>query len=131
MSKNDKTLIKENGRNVAVEPELPRYSPETDVYETTDEFVLLLDLPGVGENDVNVNLEDGILSIVGRVAPADLGDRRLLLKEFEVREFFRSFQLPELIDAESIQAELKNGLLTVTLPKAEEARPRKIDVKIA
>jgi HSP20 family molecular chaperone IbpA len=107
----------------------PRYVPPADIYEKEDGLVLLLDMPGVAEKDVEVKLEDGVLTIWGRVEDSAPGDRRALLREYGVGDYQRAFTVNEAVDVNAIAAELHNGVLRVFLPRAEEARPRKIPVK--
>lgn len=107
----------------------PRYTPPTDIYEKEDGLVLLMDMPGVDEKNVEVKLEEGVLSVLGRVEPEDCGDRRLVVQEYGVGDYMRSFTVNEAINTQKIEAELHNGVLTIFLPKAEEAKPRKIPVK--
>ena len=101
--------------------------PRVDILETEQELVLLADLPGVKPADVDVRFENGELTIHGRRNATNPGKRRALW-EYEPAHYHRSFRLSEDVAAEKIEAELKNGVLTVHLPKAEAARPRKIMV---
>jgi HSP20 family molecular chaperone IbpA len=103
-------------------------APPVDIYETLDGLVVMADLPGVTQEDLDVRVENNILTIRGRsrhIAPSDP-----IYREHELINFFRQFELGEKIDQSKISAELKYGVLTLTLPKAEEAKPRKIAVKI-
>jgi HSP20 family protein len=112
----------ENGEAAAVA------RPRVDILETDQEVVLLADLPGVKPADVDVRFENGELTIHGRRNPTNAGKRRALW-EYEPAHYHRSFRLSEDVAAEKIEAELKNGVLTVRLPKAEAAKPRRIAVK--
>lgn len=98
-----------------------------DIYETPQELVLLADLPGVHRDDLEVRVEDGVLTIQGRPRPAASG--RLVAQEFELAPYFRQFELGEVIDQARIAAELKHGVLTLHLPKVQPARPRRIEVR--
>ncbi|HEY3787332.1 MAG TPA: Hsp20/alpha crystallin family protein [Urbifossiella sp.] len=114
----------------SVAPEVTRgvtYTPRVDIVETEDELVLLADLPGVKEGDVDIRFENGELTLHARRAPAKMTGA--VLWENEVGDFFRAFRISEQIDAEKIWAELKNGILTLHLPKVEAAKPRKIAVR--
>lgn len=115
-------------REITRNPELYA-SPLVDIYETEDGLTVLADLPGVDKDGLRVNVENGILTIEGKVKPRD--DRNYLLREFEPVNFFRQFELPDMIHQEKIGAELKNGVLSLNLPKAEAAKPRQIQVKIS
>jgi HSP20 family protein len=102
--------------------------PRVDILETDQEVLLLADLPGVKPADVDVRFENGELTIHGRRTPSHMGKKRVLF-EYEPTHYHRAFRLSEDVAADKIQAELKNGVLTVHLPKAEAAKPRKIAVK--
>jgi HSP20 family protein len=102
--------------------------PRVDILETEQEVLLLADLPGVRPADVDVRFENGELTIHGRRTPSHLGKKRAQW-EYEPTHYHRAFRLSEDVAADKIQAELKNGVLTVRLPKAEAAKPRKIAVR--
>jgi HSP20 family protein len=104
------------------------YSPNVDILETRDELTVLADMPGVGGEDIDIHFENGELSIYGRVKQRQGPNERLLLKDYEVGDFHRAFRISEEINADKINAEYKNGVLTLHLPKAESAKPRKIAV---
>lgn len=102
--------------------------PRIDILETEQEVLLLADLPGVRPGDVDVRFENGELTIHGRRTSSFTGKKRALW-EYEPVNYHRSFRLAEDVAAERIEAELKNGVLTVRLPKAEAAKPRRINVR--
>jgi len=102
--------------------------PRVDILETEHEILLLADMPGVRPTDVDVRFENGELTIHGRRTPLQNGKRRVL-SEYEPAHYHRAFRLSEDVAADRIEAELKNGVLMVHLPKAEAAKPRKIAVK--
>ena len=102
--------------------------PRMDILETEQEIVLLADLPGVRPADVDVRFENGELTIHGRRTPSHPNKKRALW-EYEPAHYHRAFRLTEDVAADRIEAELKNGVLTVRLPKAEAAKPRRIAVK--
>jgi HSP20 family protein len=104
------------------------YTPRVDIMGTEEETLLLADVPGVRPEDVDVRFENGELIIDGRCAPRHQG-ANYLLSEYGVGDFYRAFTISEQIDWQKISAELKNGVLTVHLPKAETVKPRKITVK--
>jgi len=103
------------------------FTPRFDVLETDQEYVLAGDLPGVDSENLEITYEKNELTIHGKVAPRH-GQARFFGVEYGVGDFHRSFQVGEHIDGENIAAELKNGVLTVRLPKRAELRPRKIAV---
>lgn len=102
--------------------------PAADIYETPDEWVVLADLPGVSKEDVDVRVADGVLTIEGSIGETPVQDA--LYTEYRLRRFFRQFRLGEEVDPDRIAAELKNGVLTVHLPKIEPLKPRQIEVKV-
>lgn len=106
----------------------PQFTPLVDVYETEQELLFCADMPGVRPEDVHLRYENGELTLVGQVKPLETpGTERL--HEYEVGDFVRTFTVHESIDSSRISAELKQGVLTVKLPKREEAKPRKIAIQ--
>jgi HSP20 family protein len=103
-------------------------TPPVDIYETSEGLVVKADLPGVGKDGLNVRVENNLLTILGRTAHWSPGD--ILYREYDLVNFFRQFELSEKVDQAKISAELKNGVLTLNLPKAEESKPRKIDIRV-
>lgn len=105
------------------------FSPAFEVKETNDEFVLKADLPGVAEGDLDIALHNNVLSISGsRQAEERKEGVSYALYERQFGSFTRSFSLPDLADGERIAAKLENGVLTLTIAKKAEAKPRKINV---
>lgn len=105
--------------------------PACDVFEDKDAVKLLAELPGVRPEDVKLSVENGLLSIRGEKQQQS-GDRNGRVHSFErsYGRFERSFALPSTIDPERISASFEHGILTVTIPKAERARPREIPVSV-
>ena len=104
------------------------FTPRIDILETENELLLFADLPGVEQDNVDVGFENGELTLRARRTSPE-ADRTPLAFEYETGDYFRAFRITEQIDAEKIWAELKNGVLTLHLPKVEAAKPRKIAVK--
>jgi HSP20 family protein len=104
-------------------------SPPVDIFETADGLVVKADLPGVAKEGLDVRVENNLLTIRGRAAHVAPGDP--IYREYGLANFFRQFELNERVDQGKITAELKHGVLTLNLPKAEEAKPRSITVKAA
>jgi len=105
-----------------------RYAmPPVDIYEKEDSLTVLADLPGVTSEGMLVNVENGILTIEGKVEGG--ADEDIISREFDLTSFYRQFRISETIDTGKIRAALKNGVLTLTLPKVEKAKPRKIPVE--
>lgn len=122
---------KEDTRNELTRPEPTSdvyYTPRVDILETDDELTLFADVPGVKPEDVEVRFEGGELSVHARCAPRQ-ANARFVNAEYGVGNFYRAFTLNQDIDADKITAELKQGVLTLHLPKAEAVKPRKITVK--
>jgi HSP20 family molecular chaperone IbpA len=104
------------------------YSPRFDIWENDDEMILYGDLPGVMPEDLDVRFEKPVLTIHGKVSPRH-NDIKFLHCEYGVGDFHRTFTIGEAINTERISAELKNGVVTVHLPKSEKVKPRRIEVK--
>lgn len=105
------------------------YMPATDIYETDGHVVLVADMPGVAPDGVDIGLERRVLTIRGRM-PAESHDRyRRIHAEYGEGDFERVFTLSEEIDRDRIEASHRSGVLTLKMPKAESAKPRKIEVK--
>ena len=104
------------------------FTPEVDIEELSDSLKLRADMPGVKQSDVEVTLNNGILTIVGTVSTEPYQKLAPLYTEYNVGNYFRQFELNEDIDAQRINALMKDGVLELTLPKSERARPRRIEV---
>jgi HSP20 family protein len=104
------------------------FTPRVDIYETDKELVLYADVPGVRPEDVDLRYEQGQLFLHGRVRPRHQ-EVNFLLEEYEDGDFYRVFEIHESIDSTRIEAECKNGVLTVHLPKVEAVRPKQIKVR--
>src|SRR5918999_5907323 len=98
--------------------------PVVDIYETADGLVLCADMPGVGLEDLQIRLEESILTIQGRAKHAI--DLEPTYREFELGNFYRQFELSELVDQDKINARLHHGVLIMELPRAEKAKPKQI-----
>jgi len=104
-------------------------TPLIDIHEGPDGLVLEADLPGAVENNVKIQLEDNVLILHAKV-PSPLPDgARVLHEEYRVGDYFRSFILSDEVERSRISAELRNGVLRLTLPKAERAKTRRIEIK--
>jgi HSP20 family molecular chaperone IbpA len=122
MTKRTETTNPEATRNAQY------FTPRVDIVETESELVLFADMPGVASNDIDLRYEQGELILQGKMTP---GPRvgHPILSEYEDGDFYRVFQIHESIDSTRIEAECKNGVLTVHLPKAESAKPKQVTVK--
>lgn len=109
----------------------PVFWPAADIYETDEEVVLLMDMPGVAPDGVDVTLERGVLTVRGQ-APAESHEGyRQIYAEYGAGTFERVFTISETIDRDRIQAGQKDGVLTLVLPKSAPAKARKIQVSAA
>ncbi|MFO7714586.1 Hsp20/alpha crystallin family protein [Desulfosarcina sp.] len=104
------------------------FTPDVDIFENERKITLLADMPGVAPDDVKIDLKDNVLSISGEVRPFDEKDEADVLIEFEIGRYYRQFNLSEVVDQNKIEAKLEDGVLRLTLPKAEKAIPRQITV---
>jgi len=103
--------------------------PEVNVYENHDDYIVVARTPGIDKNDVNITIKDNSLKITGERKKVTLENANNYLDERFSGKFERSFLLNEKIDAEKIDAEMKNGLLIIKLPKSPESKPRNITIK--
>lgn len=116
-------------RSEESEAETAVWAPRTDLHETGDAYVIHADLPGVPKEDVNVNYHDGILSVSGeRRAKEPSENENCVRLERSFGRFYRSFTLPKTINEKKISATFLEGVLTIHVPKAEESKPRRIQV---
>ena len=108
------------------------WTPAVDIIEKGDDLVIRAEVPGIERDAIEVKLEDNTLILSGeRVRETEADDTRAYRRERVYGSFVRSFSLPKTVDATRISATYKNGILEITVPKAEEAKPRKIDIKVA
>jgi len=107
----------------------PVFTPSVDIFETEQELTLLADMPGVKAEGVNIDLRENILTLSGDVKTPEGAKEVDLLREYRTGRYLREFTLSENIDQRKIEAEIKDGVLQLKLPKAEAAKPRKISVK--
>lgn len=105
------------------------YTPRVDIRETTEAIHVQAEMPGVDNKHVDVRLEEDTLTILGRVTGDDNG--KPVYSEYRTGNFERAFRISEAINAKGIQATMANGILSLTLPKAESAKPRQIKVNAA
>jgi HSP20 family molecular chaperone IbpA len=105
------------------------FLPTADIYETQDSLTVILEMPGVDKTKVDVRVEDGVLNVEGRLDFSNYQGLQPLYTEYNIGHYARSFRLSSKIDQSKIGAELKDGVLSLTLPKMEEAKARTIQVK--
>jgi HSP20 family protein len=105
------------------------FLPNADIYETNDALNVVLEMPGVEKDSVEVRVEDGVLKVEGRLDFSKYQGLQPLYTEYNVGHYSRSFRLSSKIDQNKIGAELKDGVLALVLPKVEEAKPHTIQVQ--
>jgi HSP20 family protein len=108
------------------------WMPAVDVHETKDAFVLRADLPGVDPKDIDITMENGVLTLRGRRESESTQEERGYRRVERISgEFFRRFTLPDVADAEAISAKTNHGVLTVRIGKRAEVQPKRIEVKVS
>lgn len=124
------TPLEEQGAQQEVTRSPEQYlRPAVDILESEEGLTLITDLPGVDREQLNVTIENGVLTLEAVVAPSSRG--RDVYREFDLTGFYRQFQLSEEIDQDKARADLNNGVLTLRLFKSEAAKPRKIAIQAA
>lgn len=118
----------DSGNRVVEQIHQLSYSPRFDIWEGDDELVLYGDLPGVEPADLDIQFENRQLTIHGRVCRR-CDEVRYLYSEYGIGDFERTFTIGESINGDMISAEFRDGVLTLHLPKSDEAKPRRIEVK--
>ena len=112
--------------------DMPDAAPEVsfpiDIKNEAEAYVISALLPGVTADDLNIQVQNDVLTIQGEMKHSREENESFLLQERPSGKFFRSFELPDAVDANKVEAGLANGVLTLRLPKAEEARPRSIKI---
>lgn len=107
----------------------PVYVPAVDIYESEVALVLVADMPGVAPESVSIDVRDNQLSLRGTVVQEEANER-MHLQEYGIGDYYRQFSLGRAIDQSRIEASMSNGVLTLTLPKADVLKPRKIAVNV-
>jgi len=103
-------------------------SPSTDIYENADDFVMIVNMPGINRSEIQVKVIDDSLIVFGRINYQSVIERDYILNETELGNYFRKFKISSTIDKQKINAKYDNGQLTVVLPKNEISKPRTIDI---
>jgi HSP20 family molecular chaperone IbpA len=112
------------------EPTIPArtFLPTTDIYETDDALTVVMEMPGVDKEKVDVGIENDVLSVSGAIDFARYDNLQPVYTEYNVGHYRRRFSLSSAIDSERISATMNDGVLTLLIPKAESAKPRKISI---
>jgi HSP20 family molecular chaperone IbpA len=122
-----KDLLKKEQGGIESTRNIRKMTPLVDIYENDDEILLHAEMPGVKKEDISVNIDNGSLTLSGLRTIARDGSTDW--EEFGDVEFQRAFSVPQTIDVNKVQAELKDGILALHLPKSEAAKPRMVDIK--
>lgn len=130
----EKTVATSHGQAPAREGERTRAPerhlvPPVDIYDTPEGLVLLADLPGVATEDLEVRVDNNVLTFQAKATHAAPGEA--LSREYELSNFFRQFELSEEVDQERISAQLTHGVLALHLPRVEKPKPQKIAVQVS
>ena len=107
----------------------PIFAPSVDIFETDEALTLLADLPGVNAKDLTIDLKEGVLTLSSEAVPEGESEERDVFREYQTGKYYRKFNLSDVIDQSKIEAELKDGVLRLHLPKIEAVAPRKIEVR--
>ena len=102
--------------------------PVTDIFETAEALTVVLEMPGVDRNNLEASVEDDVVTIEGRIDFSKYEGMQPVYTEYNVGHYARSFEISDKIDQSKISAQMKDGVVTIVLPKAEQAKPRKIQV---
>lgn len=105
------------------------FLPTTDIYETEDALTVVLEMPGVDRDNIEVNVENGVLTVEGKINFGKYEGLQPIYSEYNIGPYRRSFRLSSRVDQDNIRAELRDGVVSLFLPKAAEAKPRRIEVK--
>ena len=105
------------------------FLPTADIYETEDALTVVLEMPGVDRDNVEVNVENGVLTVEGRINFGKYEGLQPIYSEYNIGPYRRSFRISSRVDQDNIRAELRDGVISLVLPKAAEAKPRRIEVK--
>lgn len=106
-----------------------RWTPALDLYEDKDNFLVRVELPGMDKRDINISLHEGILTISGERKSEQTSEGTVSRSERFLGRFQRTLSLPKAVEPNGVKANYKDGILTVTLPKTEESKPKQIEVK--
>jgi HSP20 family protein len=104
------------------------FLPTTDIFETEDALTVVLEMPGVARDNVEVSVENGLVTVEGKINFDKYEGLQPVYSEYNVGPYRRSFRVSKRVDADNIRAEMRDGVITLVLPKAEEAKPRRIEV---
>lgn len=126
----EKNIKPDIAREGEITREKERYiPPAVDIYETDENLVVVADMPGVEKDTVEAKVDDNVLTLKAMAKSETKGET--FYKEYDIINYFRQFELSEDIDQENIKGELKQGVLTLTIPMIKKPEPKKVDIRIA
>lgn len=105
------------------------FLPTTDIYETEDALTVVLEMPGVDRDNIEVNVENGVLTVEGKINFGKYEGMQPIYSEYNIGPYRRSFRISSRVDQDRIRAEMRDGVISLVLPKAEEAKARRIEVR--
>jgi HSP20 family molecular chaperone IbpA len=105
------------------------FMPATDIFETADALTVVLEMPGVTRDNVDVSIENDLLTVEGRISFQQYEGLQPVYSEYNIGPYRRSFRISNQVDQSKIEAEMQDGVVTLVLPKAEQAKPRRIQVR--
>lgn len=132
MSESKELIAIKNFNNYTMEEILGRQNsvlPTSDIYENEEEYVMIVNMPGVSRTEVQVKVVDESLIVFGKINYDEVVNKDYILNENELGNFYRKFNISDSIDKEKISARYDNGQLVVNLPKSEKIKPRTIDIR--
>jgi HSP20 family protein len=125
---NDKNITTKNKKDVETR-DYEYAMPLTDIIEFEDSFILEMEMPGIEKSDVDINVEDDVLTVETHKDFSEKSEVKCMSQEFVLENYRRSFTLNHTVDVDNINAAMDNGILKLTLPKSEKLKPRKIEVQ--
>lgn len=129
MANKQEALQKQEQQSLEQTRNRPVYLPFTDIIEGEAGLTITMDLPGVLEDNIDIRLENDVLSVIAKIEDQSFEGYRPLYAEYETGDFQRSFRVIDDFDADKIDAKINNGVLTIYMPKAEAKKPRTIAIK--
>jgi HSP20 family protein len=105
------------------------FLPNADIFETEDALTVVLEMPGVDRDNVDVSVENGVLAVEGKINFSKYEGLQPVYSEYNIGPFRRTLRISSRVDQDKIRAEMRDGVITLVLPKAEEAKPRRIEVR--
>ena len=118
-----------SARQEMQEKSLPRVNPAADIVQKDDSYYIVLDMPGVRREDLDVSVDKDVLTVAGETSYPDIESQKQWENEFGNVAFMRKFTLSDSVDRDGITAGMKNGVVTLHLPKADRVKPKKIEIE--